>query len=258
MKHFYLSLSLIFLSVLAIKAQDDQANQSQQVDASNPTNFYTQVNTLFEYTTREDGTNLYGFRGNVIYTFNPDNLVLAEVPILYNDATNKFGLSDIRLRYFTVVKRVMTKEKFSVIAPFVDVTLPTGSFENGLGTSSLVASVGAIYGFAISKKVLMFPGLSAVHVTKPGTDLIPDELKASSTGFGAQANMSIRFNDRWFLFVNPILTMLNTDGDWNEQWTGEFNLNHMIIPNKLKANIGYYPNLTAEIHTLRIGATFFL
>jgi hypothetical protein len=256
MKLFKLSILFILLSIVTVKAQNNDSKQ--QVDASNPTNFYTQVNTLFEYTTRADGTNLYGFRGNVIYTFNPDNLVLAEVPVLYNDATNKFGISDIRLRYFTVVKRVMTKEKFSVIAPFVDVTLPTGSFENGLGTSSLVASVGAIYGFAISKKVLMFPGLSAVHVTKPGTDLIPDDVKASSSGFGAQANMSIRFNDRWFLFVNPILTMLNTDGDWNEQWTGEFNLNHMIIPNKLKANIGYYPNFTAEIHTVRMGVTFFL
>ncbi|GAL66787.1 hypothetical protein [Jejuia pallidilutea] len=256
MKLFKLSILFILLSIVTVKAQNNDSKQ--QVDASNPTNFYTQVNTLFEYTTRADGTNLYGFRGNVIYTFNQDNLVLAEVPVLYNDATNKFGISDIRLRYFTVVKRVMTKEKFSVIAPFVDVTLPTGSFENGLGTSSLVASVGAIYGFAISKKVLMFPGLSAVHVTKPGTDLIPDDVKASSSGFGAQANMSIRFNDRWFLFVNPILTMLNTDGDWNEQWTGEFNLNHMIIPNKLKANIGYYPNFTAEIHTVRMGVTFFL
>ena len=164
----------------------------------------------------------------------------------------------MRLRYFTIVKREMTAEKFNVIAPFLDITLPTGNFEDGLGTSSFVLSAGSVYGFALSKKVLMFPGLSLVHVTKPSTDVIPDEFKFSSTGFLAQANVSISFNQSWFLFVNPILTYLNTDGEWNDTWSGEFNLNHMIIPNKLKANIGYFPNFTNEATTIRIGTTFFL
>jgi hypothetical protein len=152
----------------------------------------------------------------------------------------------------------MTAEKFHVIAPFVDITLPTGSFEDGLGSSSFVLAAGAVYGFAASKKIMLFPGLSVVHVTKPGTDLIPDASKFSSTGFSAQANVSISFNKSWFLSVNPIMTMLNTDGEWNEDWSGEFNLNHMIIPNKLKANIGYFPNFTSETNTVRMGATFFL
>lgn len=254
MKHLKIGL-LALLSFTTVYAQDDT---TQEVDASNPTNLYTQINTQLEYTSNKDGSNLYGFRGNVQYTFNPNNLVLAEIPVLYNDATDAFGLSDVRLRYFSIVKRTMTADKFSVIAPFVDVTLPTGRFEDGLGTSSFVLSAGTVYGFAASKKILLFPGLSVVHITKPGTDLIAEELKASSTGFVAQANVSISFNTRWFLFVNPILTGLSTDGAWNNLWSGEFNLNHMIIPNKLKANIGYFPNFTNEIHTIRFGTTFFL
>jgi|AntAceMinimDraft_5_1070358.scaffolds.fasta_scaffold11614_2 hypothetical protein len=257
MKNLKLSILAIF-AIITLQAQDDSATKTKEVDASNPTNLYTQVNTQFEYTSNKDGSNLYGFRGNIQYTFDENNLVLAEVPILYNDATNAFGLSDVRLRYFSIVKRVATAEKFSVIAPFVDVTLPTGSFEDGLGTSSFVLSAGSVFGFAATKKILLFPGLSLVHITKPGTDLIPDEFKFSSTGFVAQANVSISFNPRWFLFVNPIATVLNTDGQWNDIWSGEFNLNHMIIPNKLKANIGYFPNFTNEIHTVRIGTTFFL
>jgi hypothetical protein len=254
MKNLKLSLLALIISC-SLNAQD---KGTKEVDASNPTNLYTQVNTQFESTSQKDGTNLYGFRGNVQYTFNANNLVLAEIPLLYNDATETFGISDIRLRYFSIVKRTMTEDKFSVIAPFVDITLPTGSFEDGLGTSSLVLSAGSVYGFAATKKILLFPGLSVVHITKPGTDLIPEELKASSTGFVAQANVSISFNKRWFLFVNPILTGLSTAGDWNNIWSGEFNLNHMIIPNKLKANVGYFPNFTNEIHTVRLGATFFL
>ena len=255
MKHFTLILLILILSINKVNAQDEEI---QEVDASNPTNLYTQVNTAFEYTSLKDGTNLYGMRANVQYSFDPNNLVLAEIPLLYNDATSSFGLSDVRVRYFTIVKRVMTAEKFHVIAPFVDITLPTGSFENGLGSSSFVLAAGAVYGFAASKKIMLFPGLSVVHVTKPGTDLIPDASKFSSTGFSAQANVSISFNKSWFLFVNPVMTMLNTDGEWNEDWSGEFNLNHMIIQNKLKANIGYSPNFTTEANTVRLGATFFL
>jgi hypothetical protein len=256
MKKIKLVVFLMIISIFTANAQED--NKKKEVDASNPTNLYTQINTAFEYTSLKDGTNLYGVRANVQYSFNANNLVLAEVPLLQNEATNSFGLSDIRVRYFMIAKRVMTKEKFYVIAPFVDVTLPTGSFENGLGTSSYVLSAGSVYGFAASKKIMLFPGLSVVHVTKPSTDLIPDALKFSSTGFLAQANMSISFNKSWFLFVNPVITMLNTDGNWNETWSGEFNLNHMIIPNKLKANIGYFPNFSNEANTLRLGATFFL
>jgi hypothetical protein len=250
-----LVLILVVLHFTAIKAQK---NKAKDVDASNPTNLYTQVNTLFEYTSLKDGTNLYGFRGNIQYTFNPNNLVLAEIPILYNDITDAFGLSDIRIRYFSVIKRTMTKDKFSVIAPFLDVTLPTGNFSDGLGSSSYVLSAGSVFGFAASKKVLLFPGLSVLHITTPQTNLIPDASKFSSTGFLAQANISISFNQNWFLFVNPIITLLNTDGNWNESWSGEFNLNHMIIPNKLKMNVGYFPNFTSEANTIRFGATFFL
>lgn len=32
----------------------------------------------------------------------------------------------------------------------------------------------------------------------------------------------------------------------------------MVIPNKLKMNIGYFPNFTSEANTIRLGATFFL
>lgn len=206
-------LSVFLISTCTIIAQK---KKTKEVDASNPTNLYTQVNTLFEYTSLKDGTNLYGFRGNIQYSFNPNNLVLAEIPILYNDVTDAFGLSDIRIRYFSVVKRTMTKDKFSVIAPFLDITLPTGNFSDGLGSSSYVLSAGSVFGFAASKKVMLFPGLSVLHITKPQTNLISETDKFSSTGFLAQANMSISFNQNWFLFVNPIITLLNTDGNWNE------------------------------------------
>ncbi|MFD2550334.1 hypothetical protein ACFSQP_00770 [Bizionia sediminis] len=258
MKKLTICALLVLFAVLRAQAQKSDPQPSTEVDASKPTNLYTQVNTLMEFTKLKNGTRLYGFRGNLQYSFNPDNLILAEIPLLYNNQTTAFGLSDIRVRYFGVVKRVQTPEKFSVVAPFIDVTLPTGSFKDGLGSSSLVIGAGVVYGFAAAKNISMFPGLSVVHVTKPSASTIPESLKFSSTGFSTQVNMSISFTKTWFLFVNPIATVLHGNNNWKTTWTGEFNLNHMVVPNKLKANLGYFPNFTYHSNTIRAGATFYL
>jgi len=51
----------------------------------------------------------------------------------------------------------------------------------------------------------------------------------------------------------PIVSILS-----DTIWTGEFNFNYMITPNKLKVNLGYFPNFTNDINTFRLGATLFL
>jgi hypothetical protein len=47
-------------------------------------------------------------------------------PFLYNDLTKKTGLSDTRIRYFNAVKRNISKTIIA-IAPFVDISIPTGN-----------------------------------------------------------------------------------------------------------------------------------
>lgn len=69
------------------------------IDPSKPTNLYTQLNVQGEYTSAT-GYELVGSRINVQYAFNPNNLLLAEIPILHHTGTNKTGLSDMRARYF--------------------------------------------------------------------------------------------------------------------------------------------------------------
>jgi hypothetical protein len=87
-----------------------------------------------------------------------------------------------------------------------------------------------------------------VHVTEPND--YPGE---AQNGVNFQTNMSVSFSERAFLFVNPIVTVLS-----NTIWSGEFNFNYMITPNKLKVNAGYYPNFTNDINTFRLGGTIFL
>jgi hypothetical protein len=202
------------------------------------------LNAAFEYQAR-DGSHLYGTRINVQYAFDADNLLLVEVPLLYNEGTSKFGLSDTRVRYFHALKRNITK-RLIAIAPYADITIPTGSAKNLLGSDIWSLAAGVVAGYVVSPKIAMFPGVGLVHV-------IPNYDAGSQTGVNFQTNMSISFSQRAFLFVNPIVTILK-----KTNWSSEFNFNYMITPNKLKVNLGYFPNFTDDINTFRLGATLFL
>lgn len=255
MKKSLFILSLTSLLTFSLKAQE-QKETTKDIDPSNPTNLYTQVNGSLEY---QDGktANLYGVRANVQYAFNPDNLMLVELPLLHNDLTDKTGIGDMRVRYFHVAKKGITKS-FIAIVPFVDVSIPLGNYENGLGTSSWSLAGGVVGGFVVSPKLSLFPGISYVHITKQTTDVIPEALKFSSDGIGLQFNASYKFSKSTFMFINPTPTFLNTNGDWKTFWSGELNLNHIVTPNKFKVNAGWSPNFTTELHIFRIGATIYI
>ena len=236
---------MIFLFIGSISfAQDEEV---QEIDASKPTNLYTQVNAAFEYQSHKNGGDVYGTRFNVQYAFNPDNLLLVEVPVLYNEGTEKLGLSDVRLRYFHAAKRNIT-ERLIAIAPYADISIPTGKFSHGLGSSSWSLSAGIVFGYVLTPKIALFPGAGYVYITEP-----TDYNGNSHSGINFQTNMSISFSNRAFLFVNPIVTILD-----QTIWSGEFNFNYILKPNKLKVNLGYYPTFTNDIHTIRVGGTIYL
>lgn len=253
------TISLLCASLLLCQVaftQDSSALKKPDIDPSKPTNLYTQFNVNLEYQAGKT-QNLFGVRSNIQYAVNPDNLFMIELPLLYNDRTAKFGIADVRVRYFNVVKRNISRS-FIAIAPFADISLPTGSYKNGLGTSSWSLAGGAVFGFIASKKLALFPGISYVHVTKPGTDLIPEASKFTSDGIGLQFNASYSFNKSTFLFINPTPSFLNTKGNWKTFWSGELNLNKIIKPNKLKVNAYWGPNFTSKLHIFRAGATLYL
>ena len=246
LKRFFFGTKLLIALLFSYNALAQESDDSI-VDPSKPTNLYTQINAAFEYQSFKNGNDLYGTRLNVQYAFDPDNLLLIELPLLYNKGSKKFGISDTRVRYFHALKRNIT-ERLIAIAPYADITIPTGSFSNGLGADVWSLSAGVVAGYVVSPKIAMFPGIGYVHVTKPN-----DYPGNSQNGINLQTNMSVSFTQRAFLFINPIVTFLS-----DTIWSGEFNFNYMITPNKFKVNAGYFPNFTSDINTFRVGATLFL
>lgn len=232
-------ISLFFLGTSAyIFAQQNDTKPA--IDPSKPTNLYTQVNVQAELNSYK-GFSTYGTRLNFQYAINADNLILAEVPFLYNSQTKKFGLSDTRVRYFNV-QRMNNKTLFA-LAPFADIYMPTGKSEHGLGGGTWSLSAGLIAGLGFSESISMFPGVSYVYLTK-----------VKKSGMQIQSNISLKFSDKTFAFVNPSVLFVNSEA----QWQAEFDINQIIIPNKFKANIGWLPNFTDKVNTFRLGVTFFL
>ncbi|MBX3240367.1 MAG: hypothetical protein KIT80_02045 [Chitinophagaceae bacterium] len=255
MKKIVTFFIILTISTDCLLAQDSAQADKQDIDPTKPTNLYTQLITSLEYQHFKN-KQLFGVRGNIQYAFNKDNLMLLEIPILYNVETGKVGIGDSRFRYFTAVKRNISKS-FIAIAPMVDITLPFGSYKNGIGGSAWSIAAGSIFGFVITPKFSVFPGVTYVHVTKPGSKLIPDEYKVSSNGIGLQFNASIILDKRTFIFINPTPAFMNTKGDWQTIWTGEFIPSVIITPNKFKVQLYWMPNFTADSHMIRAGCTFY-
>ena len=245
---------------MASKAQDttriiEPIPAEKDIDASKPTNLYTQVNVLPEYQNIKNGSDLYGSRFNIQYAANADNLFIIEVPFLHSMATKKTGLSDLRVRYFSAVKRNITP-RLIAFAPFLDITAPTGSVKDGLGIGSWSISAGAVIGYIVTARFAVFPGVGYVHLTKP--NYFADSISFKSNGVGLQLNGSFSFSKRTFMFINPTPSFINTNGTWKSFWSGDFSLNRIVVPNKLKLNISFNPDFTNEIYVYRAGATFFL
>lgn len=229
-------------------------SQEKEIDAAIPTNLYTKLVSQMFYTSKSNG-DITGLQFDINYTPDPDNLILAELPIGYNNESKVFGIMDMRIRYFTAIERNISSS-FIAIAPFLDVTIPTGSFEDGLGTSTWNFSIGSVFGFIITDGVAIFPGVGYVHTSKPTTDLIPDSSKKAGNGFAIQSNISISFSKSLFMFLNPVYTSLIYNSEYKDSWVIESTLNYMIIQNEMQLTAGYIGS-TSDVHKFKLGATLY-
>lgn len=243
-------ISLSVLPVAGVTAQD--FSSSKKIDPSNAGNLYTQINTGLEYKHVHGAYNLYGMRVNGQYAFNPNNLLLFEVPVMYNDKTEKFGVSDLRVLYYSAVWR-HPKSTFSFLIPFIDVTIPTGSYTHGLGSGRWTFTTGLITGVILNKRVSIFPGLGYIHSTKNRKD-IPGDTRAN--GFSIQTNASVKLSRHSYVFINPIFAYIHSFHAWKANWSGELNYNYMIKPT-FKINARWNPDFTNKSHLYRLGTTFY-
>jgi len=248
---------LISAVLLSIEGKSQDTTGAVEIDPAKPTNFYTQVNVAAEYSFgRAD--ELIGTRISGQYTFNPNNLILFELPLLYNLDRKAGGLGDIRLRYFGIIKKDYSKTfpKVATIAPTLDVVLPTGSFKNGLGSSSLVLAPGIVWGYFFNAKTQVFPIISYQYISKPGSDLIPESLRDDKHGLTFQAIGNYSFSKRTFIQVTPIFA-INDLQTGTTGFTTEVKLSY--LPTKTsKLQLFVRQEFTRKQTTINTGYTVYL
>lgn len=250
MKSKILTILLLVVS-MGIFAQEDDA----KIDASKPTNFYSLLDNTLE-NTNSPIQNVMGYRGKIMIAPSEAHLILGELPLLYNDRTKKFGLSDIRVRYFYLPYKNYDK-LLGAFGPSIDIFTPTGSFENGLGSGRWIVSPGLTAGLMVADWIQFFPILSYQYASKPVYDNVPEELDKSTSGITFQVITPVVFSDKFFMQITPIYKMNNLSDERQDRYVQELIAVYTLAP-KLQLSGYYNGNFKDKIHQVSVGLTVFL
>ena len=232
------------------------AQEEEAIDASKPTNFYTQLINNLEYVSNKTGGNMFGYRGEILFTPSEAHLILGELPLLFNDRTEKFGLGDIRARYFYLPYKNYDKF-FGALGPSVDIFFPTGGFEDGLGSSSWVIVPGITVGLMAAEWIQFFPIFSYQWISKPGTNTIPENMKETRNGFTFQVITPIIFSDSFFMQVTPIYQANDVGVKRNDRYIQEL-LGQYAASEKIQVSGFFRGNFQDEVYSVRLGLVVFL
>ena len=172
------------------------------MDTSKPTNFYSFLDNTLEYASHESH-NIFGYRGKVTLALSEAHMLLAEVPLLYNDRTEKFGMGDFRVRYFWLPYKNYDK-LVGAFGPSLDVFAPTGKLEDGLGSGRWIISPGVTVGLMAADWIQFFPILSYQYIGKSVTYNAPVGDKATN-GVTFQVITSLVFSEKFFMQLTPLL-----------------------------------------------------
>lgn len=249
MKFNILTLAFMFIAC-ASYAQDEEV-----IDASKPTNFYSLLDNTLENTSSPN-QNVFGFRGKITLAPSEAHLVLAEVPLLYNDRTQKFGLGDLRARYFWLPYKNYDK-LIGAFGPSVDVFIPTGNFENGLGSGRWTVSPGFTVGLMAADWIQFFPIVSYRYASKPVFDNPPAALDMSTHGLTLQVITPIVFSDKFFVQVTPIYQLNNLGDERQDRYVQEFFAAYSVT-SKMQLTGFYNGNFQDKVHQYSAGLTIFL
>ena len=171
-----MNLSPVLAAFLAGVVGVSAPTASQEIDPSKPTNLYSFIDLNFEWQGFGKGDTV-GFRVMPTWAINNQNMVQAEIPIQRADFETieaATGVGDIRIRYFGLP--VVREATLSHIGVSLDVFVPAGDEDKGLGSGRWVMAPGIMFGIAASDTVNFYPiisyqySASAVNCTAGGSD----------------------------------------------------------------------------------------
>lgn len=231
------------------------AQDTERIDTSKPTNLYSFLDNALEINTVEGDAATYGYRGILNLAPHDAHLIVVEVPLMYARQTEKFGVGDTRLRYFGVPYK--NYDKFiGAFGGSVDIFAPTGSFENGLGTSRWVVAPGVYTGFMLADWIQAFTILSYQYSSKQTTDQIPEVDKQDAHGLTFQVITPIVFSSKFFMQFTPILALSDLGDDRQDRYRQEINVVYAAMA-KLQFAAFWAATFADKAHTFRLSTSAF-
>lgn len=254
-------LNTLFIALLLIGSnvcysqneEEKPEDATEDMDTSKPTNFYSFIDNTLEYSSQEN-QNVFGYRGKVTLALSEAHMLLAEVPLLYNDRTEKAGIGDLRVRYFWLPYK--NYDKFvGAFGPSVDIFAPTGKFEHGLGSGRWIISPGITVGLMAAEWIQFFPILSYQYASKSVRDNPPVGDEAVH-GMSLQVLMPIVISDKFFIQVTPSYKMNNFDDERNDRFEQELFASYSLNP-KMQLTAFYSGKFEDKNHTVSAGLSIF-
>lgn len=250
-KYIYLFFAISLLTSATVLAQEGE----QEIDASKPTNFYSLLDNTLENTAHSTH-NVFDYRGKILFAPSEAHLILGEIPLMYNDQTSKFGLGDVRARYFFLPYK--NYDKFvGAFGPSIDIFMPTGNYENGLGNGRWVFSPGVTVGLMAADWIQFFPILSYQYSSKPVYDNPPVGADKAAHGLSFQVITPVVFSDKFYMQITPIFKMNNINDVRQDRYIQEL-LASYALNSKMQLSGYYNGNFEDKIHTVSFGLTVFL
>lgn len=253
MKTLTILKTILLLAFTAIVLSSNAQEAQEEIDTSKPTNFYSFIENNVEFQSTKNA-NIFGYRGNLTLAPSEAHLILAEVPVLYNDNTKGFGLGDLRARYFFLPYKNYDK-LIGAFGPSVDVFAPTGDFSKGLGSDSWIVSPGITVGIMAHEKFQFFPILSYQYKSDPLTIAGKNAGLTQTHGMSFQVITPIVFSEKFFVQITPNIK-INDFSKVEVSYVQEALASYSITPT-LQASAYYQGDFTQEAHTLRVGLTVF-
>ncbi|HXL54854.1 MAG TPA: hypothetical protein VN958_01270, partial [Chitinophagaceae bacterium] len=201
--------------------------------------------------------NRFGYRGNFVWASKrQDHAVYAELPLLYAASSNKFGLSDMRFRYYWVPYRNYSK-KPGAFGFALDAYAPTGKFENDLGMGRWIAAPGITTAFVFGS-FSTFPVLSYLHCSGILSDKVSAENKKELNGFIMQFVCVYKFSKKNYLDCTPYFIKNSYTNAGKDDFQVESNYLYMVKKNKLQVGGFVRRIFRGNVTTVRASVRLYL
>ncbi len=185
------------------------------------------------------------------YAFNSGNSLNLVFPVLYNGSKKSFGLSDIRLRYTSVLINNISRH-FVALEGSLQVIAPSGDRKLGLGSDRSIIQPTFTGIFSFPGECLVIPYISYIHYIN---HYAKSPVPSSVDGYSAACYFQLLLKKRVYFSASASFNYVNPNTQIKNYIGNQLGLIYQV--KKFRANIGWGPNIIAKTYSANAGIIFF-